>query len=122
MLGIVYVSLTGQTRRFVTKIDPVQMLELTEQNGDQVIDFPYLLILPTYAQGVRDLVDDFFMQAGNRRNCRGLIGTGNRNFAQLFCETARLVSRDYRIPLLFELEFQGDPDDVEYVKELMKND
>ncbi|MGF3065933.1 class Ib ribonucleoside-diphosphate reductase assembly flavoprotein NrdI [Facklamia sp. P12945] len=122
MLAIVFISLTGQTRRFVEKLSADYQLELDDLTCDMIVNQPYLLIVPTYQEVVRDLVDDFFENEVNRQNCRGVVGGGNLNFAQLFCFTAKDISRDYQIPLIHKFEFQGNESDVSYIKEVMLND
>ena len=47
----------------------------------------------------------------------GLFGVGNRNFAELFCVTAKTLSKEYEIPLLHTFEFQGSPLDVKKMEE-----
>ncbi|MCR8968580.1 class Ib ribonucleoside-diphosphate reductase assembly flavoprotein NrdI [Facklamia sp. 7083-14-GEN3] len=121
MLAIVFISLTGQTRRFVEKLSVDYQLELDDMTCDTIVNQPYLLIVPTYQELVRDLVDDFFENEVNRQNCRGVVGAGNLNFAQLFCFTAKDISRDYQIPLIHKLEFQGNEADVSYIKEVIDN-
>ncbi|MGX7108093.1 class Ib ribonucleoside-diphosphate reductase assembly flavoprotein NrdI [Facklamia miroungae] len=121
MLAIVFISLTGQTRRFVEKLSADQQLEIDDRNCDVTMKQPFLLIVPTYQEIVRELVDDFLAVEGNLEKCRGIVGAGNLNFAQLFCFTAKDISRDYRIPLIHQIEFQGNETDVSYIKEVMRN-
>ena len=110
---IVYMSLVGNTRKFVNKINEPSV-ELTIDNSlDLVMTKPYILIVPTYSEETSDIVRDFLENETNRRLCKGIFGAGNRNFAQLFCYTAKDLSKEFDLPLLHLFEFQGSPVDVE---------
>lgn len=118
---IVYMSLIGNTRKFVNKINHPN-IEITLDNClDVVIDEPYILVTPTYAEETTDILWDFLENETNRAHCKGVFGGGNRNFAELFCYTAKNLSKEFSIPLLHLFEFQGSPHDVSQLeKELMK--
>ena len=65
-----------------------------------------------------------FMETGdNASYCRGVMGGGNRNFAQLFCYSAKDFAEDFDVPLLHMFEFQGSDYDVKLLeKEIEKID
>lgn len=114
---IVFMSLIGNTRKLVDKLD-VFSIELNLDNCLTVIaDKPFILIAPTYAEESTDLLRDFLDYEQNHHYCRGIIGSGNRNFAHLFCYTAKELSREYNLPLLHQLEFQGSAFDLKRIKE-----
>lgn len=114
---IVYWTLIGNTRKLVHKLE-VNSLELTWDNCLELkLEEPFLLVTPTYAKESTDLVWDFLEDEQNRAFCRGIIGTGNRNFASLFCYTARDLSEEYGVPLVHSVEFQGSSYDVKRIKE-----
>lgn len=114
---IVYWSLIGNTRKLVHKLE-TKSLELNWDNClDLVVEEPFLLVTPTYAKESTDLLWDFLDHEQNQAFCRGIIGTGNRNFASLFCYTAKDLSRDYGIPLIHLLEFQGSEYDIKRINE-----
>ncbi|MGX7091916.1 class Ib ribonucleoside-diphosphate reductase assembly flavoprotein NrdI [Hutsoniella sourekii] len=117
---IVFFSLTGQTRRFVKKLACDQTIEL--KSGEEIpkMTQPYLLIVPTYVEEVVEVVFDFLDHGDNASYCKGVCGSGNRNFAQLFCFTAKDIAEDYHIPLLHMFEFQGSENDVAKVEEELK--
>lgn len=114
---VVYFSLTGQTRKFVQKLDGVDIIEINTINPYQVMDRPYILVVPTYETEVTEPVIEFIETGDNRQLCQGVFGGGNRNFAQLFCFTAKDIARDYQLPLLHLFEFQGSEFDVDRLKE-----
>ncbi|RLK62414.1 class Ib ribonucleoside-diphosphate reductase assembly flavoprotein NrdI [Atopobacter sp. AH10] len=117
---LVYMSLTGQTRKFVQKFD-WPSIEITMENAFSIeVKEDYLLIVPTYANEVTEIVNDFLETGNNQAYCRGVCGGGNRNFNELFCFTAKDISEDYGVPLVHCFEFQGSDFDVETVKEKVK--
>lgn len=114
-MKIVFLSVTGHTRKFVDKLD-MDSVEISPTNPFFSINEPYLLIVPTYEVDATEPVNDFLETEDNLSFCKGVIGTGNLNFAKLYCFTAKDISRDYGIPLLHMLEFQGNKKDVNKVR------
>lgn len=117
-MKIVFMSVVGNTRRFVEKLD-MPSLELSEANVFTEIDEDYIMIAPTYAIEVTDLLNDFLETGANLSYCKGVMGGGNRNFNDLFCFTAEDIALDYDVPLLHCFEFQGSENDVKKVKEIV---
>ncbi|KRL85144.1 class Ib ribonucleoside-diphosphate reductase assembly flavoprotein NrdI [Ligilactobacillus apodemi] len=117
-MKIVYFSVTGQTRRFIKKlgaefsayeIDPVDpFFELNE---------PFVLIIPTYEDEITYPVIEFLKFKNNAAFFKGIVGTGNRNFAELFIFTAKNISKKFNVPLIYSFEFNGTPKDVQNFKE-----
>ena len=127
MTKIVYFSQTGQTRKFVQKIESYKNLEITINAYEIEVDEPFILVMPSYEANVHPIVidtaADFLETAQNLSYCKGLVGGGNRNFAELFCITAKTLAKEYDLPLLHMFEFQGTPLDVnKLTKELHKID
>lgn len=112
---IVYMSLTGQTRKFVKKLD-LPSLELRPDQVMKEIDQPYLLIAPTYEREVTDLLWEFVETGHNRNYLHGVCGGGNLNFNTLYCFTAKDLARDFDVPLIHLFEFQGNQQDVDKIK------
>lgn len=113
---VVYLSLTGQTRKFVKKLN-WSSIELQPDMILPVVNEPYILIAPTYEREVTDILWEFVETGNNRSFLRGVAGGGNLNFNSLFCFTAKDLSRDFHVPILHLFEFQGRPNDVEKLKE-----
>lgn len=49
----------------------------------------YILIVPSYQDFMMDSVVDFLTYKDNKKNIIGIIGCGNRNFNDLFAQTAK---------------------------------
>lgn len=120
MAKVVFYSQTGQTRKFVNKVDEYEKLEITPERFAVDVGEPFILVIPSYESNVLPIVIDtacLFLETGdNVSNCKGLYGGGNRNFAQLFCITAKELSEEYDLPILHAFEFQGSKSDVEELK------
>lgn len=117
-MKIVFFSVTGQTRRFVSKLN-LSNVEITPTNPFFAVNEPYILVVPTYEKEITEFVEDFLNYSVNRQNLLGVAGTGNRNFAELFIFTAKDIARDYQVPLVYSFEFSGTPKDVENFKKVV---
>lgn len=118
-MKIVYLTATGQTKKFVNKLNK-DALEITPSNPFLLAKEPFIIIIPSYEPEITDIAWDFMDTGVNISHCKGVIGGGNRNFANLFCYSAKDFAVDYDVPYLHEFEFQGSPKDVTRVKELIE--
>jgi len=125
MAKIVYYSQTGQTRKFVEKISHTEKIEISPNHFEIEMSEPFILVMPSYETNVHPIVidtaADFLETADNISYCKGLFGGGNRNFAELFCITAKTLSKEYDLPMLHAFEFQGSPLDVKKLEEELLN-
>ncbi|MDA9471863.1 class Ib ribonucleoside-diphosphate reductase assembly flavoprotein NrdI [Enterococcus sp. 5H] len=117
-MKIVYFSVTGQTRRFIKKLD-LAAYEIEPANPFFEINEPFILVVPTYDKEITEVVNDFLDYKSNREQIQGVAGGGNRNFAELFIYTANDIARDYNVPMLFAFEFSGTNEDVESFKKVV---
>ncbi len=115
-MKVVYMSMTGQTRRFVKKLN-MNSLEIHPGNAFQEIFEPYIVIVPTYDCEVTEIMNDFIETGQNQQYLKGVAGSGNLNFNELFCYTAKDLAREYQVPLIHCFEFQGTDRDVQIIKE-----
>lgn len=112
---VVFMSLTGQTRKFVKKLG-WPSLEITLDNAFTEIHEPFIFLAPTYETEATDIIGDFLETGVNRQYLKGFAGSGNLNFGKLYCFTAKDYSQAYKVPLLHQFEFQGTLEDVERLK------
>jgi len=117
-MKIVYFTVTGQTRRFIKKLD-LAAYEIEPANPFFEINEPFVLVVPTYDQEITEVVNDFLDYKTNREHLQGVAGGGNLNFAELFVYTAKDIARDYNVPMLFAFEFSGTNEDVESFKKVV---
>ncbi|GBG97176.1 class Ib ribonucleoside-diphosphate reductase assembly flavoprotein NrdI [Lactococcus termiticola] len=125
-MKLVFFSVTGQTRRFAEKTKLSQQ-EILADDPEMEMSEDFLLVVPSYAEEsptvsksieIMDPVFEFMAYKDNVKHCRGIIGTGNRNFAGIYIFTAKELSAKHQIPILYDFEFSGTPDDVAKVEEI----
>ncbi len=125
-MKLVYFSITGQTRRFANKTR-LEHEEILPQNPEFEVNEDFLLVVPSYADetpgaeksmDIMDPVFEFMAYANNAQHCKGIVGTGNRNFAFLYIFTAKQLSAQFKIPIVYDFEFNGTPADVAAVEEI----
>lgn len=117
-MKLVYFSLTGQTRRFVKKLD-LPAYEVEPANPFFEVNEPFVLIVPTYEKEITSVVNEFLDYKKNALFLSGVAGGGNRNFAELFIYTAKDIANKYQVPLLFSFEFSGTNEDVQSFKKVV---
>lgn len=117
-MKIVYFSVTGQTRRFIAKLD-LPAYEIEPANPFFEIKEPFVLVVPTYERDITEVVNDFLDYQNNHAYLKGIAGGGNRNFAELFVYTAKDLANEYHVPLLFSFEFSGTDEDVKSFKKVV---
>ena len=120
MLLVYFSSVTENTRRFIDKLDvPALRIPLKAADAELfTVSEDFVLVTPTYGSGgVPKQVIKFLNLEQNRVRCRGVIGTGNRNFHTDFCKAADIVSAKLQVPVLYRLELAGTDEDVSITKE-----
>ncbi|MGX4687020.1 class Ib ribonucleoside-diphosphate reductase assembly flavoprotein NrdI [Vagococcus sp. JNUCC 83] len=117
-MKLVFFSLTGQTRRFINKLN-FPFYEIDTTNPFHEMNEDFLLIVPTYDKEVTEVVNDFIEYKTNQGHLLGVAGSGNLNFGDLFVFTAKDIAKDYNIPLIFSFEFSGTDEDVKNFKKVV---
>lgn len=128
MLDIVYCSITGNTERFVKKLLKQgytgSLIKLDEISSIKEYQKDFIVIIPTFVELNRDsgrvihkeqyteIIDDFLGYGDNVNKCRGLVGTGDKNFAQDYIWTAKMYSNKYNLPIIYDFEKAGMNMDV----------
>lgn len=125
-MKLIYFSITGQTRRFVNKTN-LEHEEILPNDPEFEVNEDFLIIVPSYADetpGAERSMDimhpvfEFMSYANNAQYCKGIVGTGNRNFASLYIFTAKELSARFQIPIVYDFEFNGTPNDVAAVEDI----
>ncbi|WP_333589384.1 class Ib ribonucleoside-diphosphate reductase assembly flavoprotein NrdI [Ligilactobacillus acidipiscis] len=119
-MKIVYFSVTGQTKRFVKKLSLKDTYEIDPIDPEIEVGEPFVLIVPTYEKDITEPVTDFLYYGSNQEQLQGVAGTGNRNFAQLFVFTAKDISKEFNVTLLYTFEFNGTTKDVTNFEKAVK--
>lgn len=112
---VYFSSVTENTSRFVQKLDvPAVRIPLKASDAAEfTVDEDFVLVTPTYADGrVPPQVVKFLNLEQNRVRCRGVIGSGNRNFFEDFAKAGNIISAKLQVPLLYQFELAGTPEDI----------
>ncbi|AEG41005.1 MAG: class Ib ribonucleoside-diphosphate reductase assembly flavoprotein NrdI [Lactobacillus kefiranofaciens] len=118
MVAIAFYSITGQTKRFMEKTQ-LKAHQISDANPKYDMGQKYILIVPAYQDFMMDSVVDFLTFKDNKKNIIGIIGCGNRNFNDLFAQTAKKIAATLNIPILYLLEFSGTDEDVKNVRKIV---
>lgn len=124
MGGLVYYSsASGNTRRMIDRLGlPATRLPQDADAALPVITAPFVLICPTYADGlgrgaVPKQVIRFLNIEANRRLLRGVIASGNRNFGDKFALSGRIIADKCGVPLLFRFELAGTDQETARIRD-----
>lgn len=124
MGGLVYFSSrSGNTDRFVARLAlAAERIPIAAEDEMPVARAPFVLISPTYSDGqgrgaVHKQVIRFLNDPVSRRNLRGVVAAGNRNFGVHFALAGDVVAQKCGVPLLYRFELAGTDTDVERVRE-----
>lgn len=122
-MKVVYMSLTGNVREFVKRLDTDKsnLIEIADNLPIPIIDGEkYILIAPTYDPPVTDVCFDFIEDNGPE-NCVGLIGSGNKNFGDDgYIYTVKNISKEFGIEIIHDFEYAGFDKDVTAVNQILK--
>lgn len=128
-IRIVYFTTnTRYTERFTKKLGyPAERIPQTQgrkgrEADDLVVDYQYVLILPTYGSGaphtaVMRQVKKFLAIKQNRDHCIGVIAGGNTNFGRGYGIAGDVISKKLKIPMLYRYEIMGTQRDVQNVRQ-----
>uniref|UniRef100_UPI001ABADDE5 class Ib ribonucleoside-diphosphate reductase assembly flavoprotein NrdI n=1 Tax=Bartonella taylorii TaxID=33046 RepID=UPI001ABADDE5 len=109
-LIVFYSSATGNTEHFVSQLDQ-RILKIDKTKPSVLIDEPYILAVPTYADGegrvaVPKAVIRFLNERENRKFIRGVIGDGNRNFGCYEKGESKIIAEKCFVPCLYRFELR----------------
>lgn len=90
MVAIAFYSITGQTKKFVVKTG-LEAHEIDDAWPQYDMGEDYILITPSYQDFMMDSLVDFLNYKDNKKYLVGIIGCGNRNFNDLFAQTAKTI-------------------------------
>ena len=118
MVAIAFYSITGQTERFIKKTQ-LSAHQIDDANPKYDMGKSYILIVPSYQDFMMDSVVDFLTYKDNKKNIIGIMGCGNRDFKDLFAQTAKKIAATLKVPILYLLEFSGTNQDDKNVRKIV---
>lgn len=139
-LRFVYISLSGNTASFVKRLSQylqeehsdleIETLDIKELVKDERPFFDmagdFVAFLPTYLEGGNGVdngdkeilttpLGDFIAHGHNTERCLGVVGSGNRNFNNQYCLTAKQYSQRFGFPVLDNFEMRGMLGDIKRI-------
>ena len=111
-LIVYWSSNSGGTRR-VAEVLNTNTVELAEYDGTS----PYVLACPTYDQprgGFTPKPVQQFLEE-HAHLMVGVLGLGNRNFGEKYCQAAYDISKQFNVPVLWRIEIMGSQEDLAIV-------
>ena len=144
MLNIRYISISGNTRNFANNLQTYAQQQHSEDAQQPLIDLkeisdltpeyaestPYFCFVPTYLEGgngvdngtqeiMTEAMHEYIEYGDNAKYCLGIVGSGNKNFNNQYCLTAKQYAADFNVPFLADYELRGTPSDVKRIYDLL---
>ena len=116
-LIVYWSSNSGGTRRVAEALD-ADTVELAGYDGIS----PYVLMCPTYDQprgGFTPKPVQQFLEE-HAASMVGVLGLGNRNFGEKYCQAAYDISKQFNVPVLWRIEIMGSQEDLTVADSGMK--
>jgi len=113
---IAYMSLTGNVRDFVERLG-FETIEINHSNPLINTEKDYIIVTPTYDVDITEPINEFIEYKSNIKHLKGIVGSGNYNFDDLYIFTAKNLSDKYNVPLIYGFELLGTDRDVTNLKE-----
>ena len=135
-LRILFISIEGNTRNFVENLTAYAAKqhaqnaaspEITATEISEASDFtaetqPYFCFVPTYLDGgngidngvkelMTNVLGEYIGYGNNAQQLIGVVGSGNRNFNEQYCLTAKRYSKKFDAPFIANYELRGVPRD-----------
>lgn len=140
---VIYISLSGNTTHFVKKLteylnlwhdievnatDIYTLVKNKEDFGDETE--PFFAILPTYLEGgnghetgtteiLTTPLREYLRYHNNYKLCKGIVGSGNKNFNDQYCLTAKQYSAEFGFSVIDNFELRGTDQDVARIADKM---
>lgn len=139
-ITIAFISLSGNTLSFVKRLSvyldeqhhiTVNAINIKDLNHETFpLTVPYFTILPTYLEGgngvdngdveiLTNPLGDFIAAHDNYKHCLGIVGSGNRNFNNQYCLTAKQYAKRFGFPMIGDFELRGTISDIERIAKRM---
>lgn len=143
-MRILYISIEGNTRNFIEHLtdyaaaqhatDPnlptITATEISDATDLTAETSPYFCFVPTYLNGgngidngvkelMTNVLGEYIAYGNNARYLLGVVGSGNRNFNEQYCLTAKRYAQKFNAPFIANYELRGVPADEQRVYQAM---
>ena len=145
-IDLIYISLSGNTDSFVkrlrdylllnTKLKEVNLLNVKELVKNNIpfneVSNNFVAFLPTYLEGGNGIdngdkeilttpLREYIRYKDNYKKCLGIVGSGNKNFNNQYCLTAKQYSQEFGFPVLYNFELRGLDIDIYNIASIVEN-
>lgn len=135
-LRILFISIEGNTRNFVENLTAyaakqhaadadrptITATEISEASDFVAETQPYFCFVPTYLDGgngidngvkelMTNVLGEYIAYGQNATHLLGVVGSGNRNFNEQYCLTAKRYAAKFNVPFIANYELRGVPRD-----------
>lgn len=139
-LRILFISIEGNTRNFVEHLTEyaakqhatnaamptINATEISETSDFLPEQAPYFCFVPTYLDGgngidngvkelMTNVLGEYIAYDHNADQLIGVVGSGNRNFNEQYCLTAKRYAQKFDAPFIANYELRGVPADEKRV-------
>ncbi|MCL0319449.1 class Ib ribonucleoside-diphosphate reductase assembly flavoprotein NrdI [Apilactobacillus xinyiensis] len=146
-INVLYISIEGNTKNFVKNLSEyaknehdqdeqkpvINAKEISEQTDFSNETDNFFAFVPTYLDGgngidngvkelMTNVLGEYIHYNNNARKCIGVVGSGNRNFNEQYCLTARRYAKAFNCDLVADFELRGTSRDVTRVYEALINE
>lgn len=143
-LRILFISIEGNTRNFVdhltayaaaqhesdASLPTIVATEISEASDFADETTPYFCFVPTYLDGgngidngvkelMTNVLGEYIAYNHNADQLLGVVGSGNRNFNEQYCLTAKRYAKQFDAPFIANYELRGMPADEKRVYQAM---
>jgi protein involved in ribonucleotide reduction len=116
-MKLAYYSKTGKIEQFIGKTNIKNPFIITD--GSEEIDDKFILVTSSYGLGEPHYEVETFLE-NNHKNLVGIIGSGDKNYGDLYCKAPKNFASLYNVPLLMTFEQSGNEKDVAAFIKLLK--
>ncbi|OJG94936.1 ribonucleotide reductase [Enterococcus thailandicus] len=101
----------------------ITLKEIHENSDFEQETEPFFTFVPTYLEGgngidngdteiLTETMREYLDFQNNYQFCLGVVGSGNKNFNNQYCLTAKQYAQQFGFPFLADYELRGTPTDV----------
>ena len=141
-LYCLYISISGNTRSFMQRLKEyalqlhtinadqdyplIDLKEISDQSIPTREDRPFFVFVPTYLDGgngfetgttevMTNSFGEYLVDGDNADLVMGVIGSGNKNFNEQYCLTARKYAEECNSKVIGDYELRGTDEDIERI-------
>ncbi len=144
-MNILFISIEGNTRSFLTRLQAfakqqhsinsqnltINLKEITDQTVPEAEDKNFFAFVPTYLDGgngfdsgfnelMTNALGEYIASNNNADKCIGVVGSGNKNFNEQYCLTARKYCDQFDAPFLADYELRGTDEDIDNIYTILQ--